>query len=183
MIAYGSRKMSNSREFHDVFLTHFDSLVTFLMARTDVGRHGAEDLAQEVMVRAWRSLPTLVGEVQDLTPWLRTVARHVAIDTNRARRARPEEILCEPGLGFSAEVTGADHNDQILDRVTVSRMLRRLNAHHRDVVELFYLRDMDVRGISVRLEIPVGTVKSRLYHALRLMRSQSEHERREPISV
>ena len=172
MMTERSSPLLDDPEFRDLFLAHFDKLVTFLMARTNVGRHGAEDLAQEVMLRAWRSLPTLVGDVQDLGPWLRTVARRIAIDTDRARRARPEEILCGPLPDPTEPHRGVDHNEQVLDRVTVYRLLRDLGPGHRAVVELFYLHDMDIRSIAHRLSIPVGTVKSRLHHALRLMRRQ-----------
>ncbi|WP_229826412.1 sigma-70 family RNA polymerase sigma factor [Nocardiopsis terrae] len=165
-----------------MFLAHFDTLVAFLMARTDVGRHGAEDLAQEVMVRAWRSWPKLVGDVQDLGPWLRTVARRLAIDTNRARRARPEEILCDTSSNLAERAVAEEHDRYVLDRVTARAVMGLLGPRHRQVIELYYLRDLDIRTISRYLSVPEGTVKSRLHHAVRLMRRQSWRELRGTLS-
>lgn len=170
MMTERSSPLLDNPEFRDLFLAHFDTLVTFLMSRTNVGRHGAEDLAQEVMFRAWRSLPTLVGDVQDLGPWLRTVARRVAIDTDRARRARPDEVLWDMSVDLVERAGSVDHDKYVLDRVLVRSMVGGLPLGHRRVIELYYLCDLDIRTISRRLSIPEGTVKSRLHYALRLMR-------------
>lgn len=163
---------SDSPDLSDLFLTHFEPLVVFLMSRTDVGRHGAEDLAQEVMLRAWRSLPTLVGDVRDLGPWLRTVARRLAIDSSRARQARPEEVPYDLTSNLTERASVEELDRYVLNRLTARSVVSLLSPRQRQVVELYYLCDLDIRTISRKLSVPEGTVKSRLHHALRSMRGE-----------
>lgn len=126
-------------------------------------RELAEDIVQETLLRAWRR-PAHLGAVP-ARAWLLTVARNLVIDEFRSARARHES----PDAAVPDRVS-EDQTDRVLDAWLVSDALPQLSAEHRVVIVHAYYRGLSVAAISRILEIPEGTVKSRLHYALRAMR-------------
>ncbi|MDO0924636.1 sigma-70 family RNA polymerase sigma factor [Streptomyces sp. TG1A-8] len=147
---------------------HGGFLFALLLRLSDGDRQRAEDLVQETLVRAWQHPEALRADAFDsVRPWLLTVARRLAIDARRARRARPAEI--GDGVPENARVT-ADHAERAVATLDVRRAVRTLTPEHRDVLVLVYFRGASVTEASDILGIPPGTVKSRAYYALRALR-------------
>jgi RNA polymerase sigma-70 factor, ECF subfamily len=128
----------------------------------------AEDIVQETLLRAWRLGDRL--DRRHARRWLYTVARNLAIDRYRARRARPPQTDDAPLIGLAAP----DELEQALLSWQVGDALRALKPAHRQVlIEVFY-RDRSVAQAAAALRIPEGTVKSRTYFALRALRRALE---------
>jgi len=126
----------------------------------------AEDVVQETMLRAWRHADRLTPEHGSVHHWLSRVARNIALDRIRARRARPSEV--EPD---SVTETGCDdHADAVLTSVMLNRALADLSPKQREAVEQVYLAGYTPTETAVRLGVPLGTVKTRLHHGLRRLR-------------
>jgi RNA polymerase sigma-70 factor, ECF subfamily len=143
-------------------------LLLFVLRLTAGDRQQAEDVVQETMVRAWREARRLDLSDRSLMPWLATVARRIVIDEQRRRKARPSEI-------GGAEVVesvpaAADETDHLLRKVLVIEALQALSAAHREVLNETILRDRTVNQAAEVLGVPVGTVKSRVYYALKALR-------------
>ncbi|HVQ97124.1 MAG TPA: sigma-70 family RNA polymerase sigma factor [Mycobacteriales bacterium] len=122
----------------------------------------AEDVVQETMLRAWHNADAL-GTGGSVWGWLSTVARNIAIDRNRARQSRPTEVCASAAA--SRQVP--DHADEVVTSVLVSDALNRLNPAHRAVLRQVYFANRTCAEAAAALGVPVGTVKSRLYWALR----------------
>jgi len=88
------------------------------------------------------------------------------IDGQRARRARPAE-LADIGVEPGDLDPALDH---VLVQMEISDAVASLSADHRAVVAELYFRDRSVAQTAVLLGVPVGTVKSRAYYALRALR-------------
>jgi RNA polymerase sigma factor (sigma-70 family) len=93
---------------------------------------------------------------------------------HRLRRRARERIRPLPEL---AEPAVADASGHVSARDAISRAVARLDADHRIVVILRYWADLSVDEIAARLDVPSGTVKSRLHYALRSMRPKLEDAR------
>jgi len=140
-------------------------LMTFVMRLTAGNRQQAEDVVQETMVRAWREAGRLDLSEPSLMPWLTTVARRIVIDDHRRKQARPIETADTELANLPAEddTAAADR------RLIVAEALLALSPLHRQVLNETILRDRTVNQAAEVLGIPVGTVKSRVYYALRAL--------------
>lgn len=142
-----------------------EPLMTFVLRLTAGNRAQAEDVVQETMIRAWREARRLDLSERSLMPWLSTVARRIVIDDHRRKQARPIEMAGTELADLPAEDDTAATDRRLL----VAEALRSLSPLHRQVLNETILRDRTVNQAAEVLGIPVGTVKSRVYYALRAL--------------
>jgi RNA polymerase sigma-70 factor (ECF subfamily) len=144
------------------------ALLRYLRRLTPPGSpSAAEDLLQETMLRAWRSLDRIPAGSEPQRRWLFTVARRIAIDAHRKRQARPTEVaLAETDLTPSANVAA----ETAIASLTLRHAVGDLGAAHRSVLLELYVNGHSVDETATRLGIPAGTVKSRAHYAVRHLR-------------
>ncbi len=148
------------RTLHD---EHAAALFGYVLRLTSGDRGWAQDVVQEVLLRAWQHPRVLEGG--PVRGWLHTVARNLVIDQWRARHVRPEVVSAEP-----PEHGVSDGTDEAVQSWLVADALRRLSGQHREVlIECFYLGRSTMEAAE-RLGVPAGTVKSRTHYALRALR-------------
>ena len=100
-----------------------------------------------------------------LMPWLSAVARRIVIDEHRRKRSRPAESR----RGHRPDRPVDDSAGDTVLRVAVADAMRRLTSSHRQAISETILRDQTATQAAVILGIPVGTVKSRVHYALRVL--------------
>jgi RNA polymerase sigma-70 factor (ECF subfamily) len=150
----------------ELYREYHRPLLSLALRQTGGDRQWAEDVVQETMIRAWRSIDQLDPDAESLLPWLATVARRIVIDDRRRKGARPPEA----GEGALETLQSADGMDELLRTVVVTEALKALTPAHREVLNETVLRDRTVNEAAEVLGIPVGTVKSRVYYAIRALR-------------
>jgi len=153
---------------HAIQERHADAVFRFLLRLAFGNRPLAEDLLQETLLRAWRTIDELPDDPESQRRWLFIVARRIAIDAARARQARPAEaqvtdLARMPTVRDEAEVVVAAH--------TVHQALPKLTPSHREVLIELYFHGHSTDETAARLGIPEGTVKSRAHYALRSLRA------------
>jgi len=121
----------------------------------------ADDVSQEVWAGVLKGLPGL-RQPERFAPWLYTIARRSVMDRLK------DEYRPEDPAGSDRPIE--DHAAAVLDRAQVVEGLAGLPVRERDVLILFYLQDLALEDCAQVLEIPVGTVKSRLFRARQLLR-------------
>jgi RNA polymerase sigma-70 factor (ECF subfamily) len=134
-----------------------------------LGEQGlAEELVQETWVRLWQSAGRFDPDRGTVRAFLFTIARRVAVDLHRRPSSRR--------LGAEVEDAGAVEAaaDQVLLAVTVRDAMESLSPAHREVLELVYDEDLKLADVAERLDVPLGTVKTRAHHALRGLRQALE---------
>jgi RNA polymerase sigma-70 factor, ECF subfamily len=126
----------------------------------DINR--AQDISQETWLAVWKALPRLKNS-RSFRPWLYQIARQrVMLDYRQSTRREFE--MCEEIISDVTSDTEADI-DSDLQVCDLRRAIDRLAASRREVIILHYVSEFSVEEISAVLGCPVGTVKSRLYHA------------------
>jgi RNA polymerase sigma-70 factor (ECF subfamily) len=150
----------------ELYRLYHRPLISFVVRLTAGDRQWAEDVVQETMIRAWRSMDRLDPDAESLMPWLATVARRIVIDHQRRKEARPKEA----GEGPLENLQIPDGMEDLLRTVVVSEALKALSSAHREALTETVLRGRTVNEAAQVLGVPVGTVKSRVYYALRALR-------------
>jgi RNA polymerase sigma-70 factor (ECF subfamily) len=140
---------------------------TYVRRMLDAER--ADDVSQEVWLAVVRGLPRL-REPGRFVPWLFTIARRSVADRLRGEYARERE-----GSVTSDAVVG-DPVEAMVDRAGLVAALSGLPVLEREILVLFYLEDLPVEDCAQICQVPVGTVKSRLNRARRLLRERLEEK-------
>ena len=130
-------------------------------------RGAAEEVVQEVFTRAWRHAATYDQRRGSVRTWLYQIARHAIIDARRRASVRPGLPLHEPGPG--SEPVG-ESVEQAMLGWQVAMALERLSPDHRQMIRLAHVQGLTMREIAEHTDLPVGTVKSRTWYALRQLR-------------
>ena len=158
----------SERAVDELFARYWpDAYRTALLIAHD--RAAAEDIAQEAFLSALRALPRF-DRRRPLRPWLHRIVVNRAIDFARARRLRREvDVDAVPeAVAPAREATGLG---------SLGAALARLSPEHRAVVVMRYLLELTPGEIAEALELPRGTVNSRLRRGLDALSGVLEEER------
>ena len=132
-----------------------------------LGNNGlAEELVQETFVRLWRTAAgQFDAEKASVQTYLYVIARSVAADIRKRPSSRP--LLPVEDVDMPPQ---PDSVDQILDSMIVREALESLGAGHAQVIQLAQDEGLTQSQIAERLGLPLGTVKTRMFHGMRAMR-------------
>src|SRR3984957_3065730 len=163
--ARNSRRISSDEELvRALYDEHAAPLLRYAIHLMSGDRQRAEDIVQETLLRAWQHPEAIAG--RPARPWLFAVARNLAIDSYRARRARPHEV----GEGALEVLAVPDDAERALESWAVADALATLRPEHKRVLLETYYRGKSVAEAASTLGVPAGTVKSRTFYALRALR-------------
>lgn len=166
---------SGDEEAAAMFIRRFQGRV-YGLASTIVGDAAtAEDVAQETFVRAWRHAASYDPRRGRVATWLLAIARNIAIDALRVRRADP--VDADSLAGLQATVAGLDPEERGLAAAESMRLrdaLRRLPEEQRRALLLAAFYGRTAREISESENVPLGTVKTRVRTAMLRLRSALE---------
>jgi len=163
---------AGSREaFDELVRRHQGAMLTLARVLT-AGRGDADDLAQDVFVRAWRSLRTFRGDSAFRT-WLHRVAINV-VRTSQAKDGRWRRLFAaarESGEAPDDPADEAEGVDAVLARrQLIDRALAALPDELRLPVTLRDLQGLEYKDIAALLDVPIGTVESRIFRARQRLR-------------
>ena len=155
------------REAFDLLIARWHQPLWRYAMRVTADADAAADVVQEVWLRVLRNFGRL-REAARFQAWLFGIARRVLMDRLRVRYATPQ--FEEVDLADLPNVTVED--DRAEDLALLEVGLAELPLLERDVLVLFYLQDLSLSDIADVSGVPVGTVKSRLFRARKMLREQ-----------
>jgi len=166
---------AGDREAFDELVRRHQSAIVGLARSLTGGSVDAEDAAQEVFVRAWRSLPGFRGESAFRT-WLHRIALNV-VSSHHGRLSRVRRMFhVRSAESDRAEDVienvpdRADLEDRIVARDAIDKALSSLPDELRVAVVLRDVQGLDYREIAQLLEVPMGTVESRIFRGRQRLR-------------
>lgn len=139
------------------------------------GERMLDDLVQEVFLRAWKGLPKL-REAAYFSTWIYRITWNVAAEQRRylAKYQQPSYSFSQANetsnLDYLSRLQDTPDIMQLHYQDLVQRGLQSLNLDRRAVIVLHDLEDLPQKEVAEILKIPVGTVKSRLFHARKALR-------------
>jgi RNA polymerase sigma factor (sigma-70 family) len=141
----------------------------FYLRRMSRGEEDAWELLQETWLKLFRSLGTL-RDPRALPAYLYTTARHAAISRLRKRGGQELESYTDETYDDSAtdDVSAFDNAE------FVHHALDKLPLAQREALTLFFLQDLSLKEIATLLDLPVGTIKSRIHHGKNAVRKLLE---------
>jgi RNA polymerase sigma-70 factor (ECF subfamily) len=148
----------------EAFLAHGGELLGF--ARKSLYSSGnAEDAVQETFARAWRSRARFDPTLGSLRTWLFTIERRVIIDIG-TRQTKIQTVPIDQG----EEPADEDHLEKAMLGWQMESALQRLDPEHRMIITELYFNGRSGREVADLFAIPEGTVRSRTFYALRMLR-------------
>jgi RNA polymerase sigma-70 factor (ECF subfamily) len=156
-------------------LVHLDALYRVALRLTN-NAADADDLVQETMLKAYRAWDQY-EKGTNAKGWLLTILRHAFINEYRRRTRHPENVdldTIEPFAVFG-EIQDEDPQGAFFDRIVDDEVLReidKLPEAFRETLVLSDVEGMSYQEIAKILEIPVGTVKSRLFRARKVLQAR-----------
>ena len=137
----------------------------------------AEDATQDALVRAWRDLPSL-RDAERFDAWMYRLILRACADVGRHRRRWRAEVTL-----LRSEPSEPDRASELADRDQLERGLRRLTDAQRTILILNFYLGLPHTELADALEIPVGTVRSRLHYAIEALRAAIEADERSAVGV
>jgi len=159
------RWQRGDREAFAEIMKLWERSLLFYLRRLAPSEADAWELLQETWLKLLRSLHKL-RDPRTLPSYLYTIARHAAI--SRLRIASPEVESYPEQL---ADDRSRDDVAAFDDAEQLRHALDQLPVHQREILTLFFLDDLSLEELSTLLEVPVGTVKSRLHYAKAALRA------------
>jgi RNA polymerase sigma-70 factor (ECF subfamily) len=175
-----SAKDGNQTAFTELMGYYKDSLY-FLLLKMVNSKEDAEDLMIETFEKAFRKIKTYNSSYAFST-WLFRIATNHGIDFMRSSRKQPQNIYLESKLDFEhstskiSEISEDDLNpeEEIINaqnKIALKNIIKKLPADYRNILIMRYFEEMSYNEISDKLELPIGTVKARLFRSRELLLS------------
>ena len=159
-----SSEAADESGLRDAFLSHGGELFGFAR-RSLNSTERAEDAVQETFARAWRSRSRFDSSLGSLRTWLFAIERRVILDASSQQikhQTLPLETANEP--------VSEDHVEKAMLGWQMESAISRLDPEHRLVVVEMYFNGRSGREVAEFYAIPEGTVRSRAFYALRMLR-------------
>lgn len=168
----GILRRVDKKKFKELTYPHMEFLYNMGMKYT-ARSYDAEDLVQETMYTAYRKFHQL-RDTSKCRAWLFSILRSHFLREYRKYIKRP---LLDDGSGYlknipdTASVDFVDHVDSKMDKARVEKGLAGLDEKFRTIVVLYYMEEMTYQEIADFLDIPIGTVMSRLARGKKHLKS------------
>jgi RNA polymerase sigma-70 factor (ECF subfamily) len=159
---------SQDRQAFRALFSHFSPfLKAFLIKSGGVTPENAEELVQETMIKVWRKAPSFSAAQASASTWIYTIARNTRIDWLRKQRRQNPDLLSADDLYDEREnPTPLSSLTQIRTKKLIREQLKFLPMEQAEVLQLMYFQGQSGQQVANTLDLPLGTVKSRIRLAM-----------------
>lgn len=153
---------SRSREGFDYLYAQYSGAIFSVVLTFISDREQAEDVLQEVFLKIWKQIESYDAQKGRLYTWMLQITRNSCIDVVRSTKYKMQQQNRE--LPDSVYERGEEHFNP--NTIGLRQQVGKLKQEHRELVELSYFEGFTQEEMAEMLQLPVGTVKSRMRAAL-----------------
>lgn len=163
-------KQQNQEAFNYLY-QHYSAVLYGVIIRVITDEQTAQDVLQEVFIKIWNHIAQYNSSKGRVYTWMINIARNAAIDKLRSKG----EIMKGKIRTGEEHVYNLQHNlktEQQTDAIGLRNLISELKPEYQNIIELSYFKGFTLDEISKILDIPLGTVKTRMRHAIQLLREK-----------
>ncbi len=157
---------ANDKEAISLIYDHYAPALYGVVLRMVGDEETAQDVLQESLVKCWKNATSYNPSKAKLFTWLLNITRNTAIDKIRSRKSRLEKIQ-----NVTAHVSDNGYQAIRPDTMDVKDQVSKMEPKLREVLDALFFRGMTQQEASKELNIPLGTVKTRLRNALKKLKT------------
>lgn len=161
--------LQKSRQGFDYLYRQYSGALYGIICRVISDEQTAQDVLQEVFVKIWNNIDKFDSSKGRLYTWMLNLARNASIDKLRSRG----EIMkgkIHTGEDIVYKQEQSLQTEQQTDAIGLRKIVSDLKPEYQTIVELAYFKGYTLDEVSKSLEIPLGTVKTRMRKAISLLR-------------
>ena len=154
--------------------THYGGALMTLIEPVVTHPETAEEVLHDVLLKIWDNIEAYDADKSRLFTWMARIARNAAIDKVRSKSYRKQRKTDE-----LPTIVGNDSKlseTPTMEHIGVAKLLQHLDAEHRAIINLLFLKDYTQSEAADELDIPLGTVKTRSRRALMQLRTLLQSE-------
>jgi RNA polymerase sigma-70 factor (ECF subfamily) len=166
------RQVANGDEeaLRQLYVEYRPRLRVYLWHQLDGDGHAVEEALQDTFLAVWRAAGGYRGEAKVAT-WIFQIAHYVALRTRDAAARRGWSELDSDSADGAAVPMATSPEDAVLGQLALDEALSHLSTKHRVVLQLIFQQGFTAEEAAQILEVPIGTVKSRVSYARRALQS------------
>lgn len=130
----------------------------------------AEDILQEVFIKIWKNIDSYDAARGRLYTWMINITRNAAIDYLRSKQNQ-KVGLNQPLENSIQDINNSENIEQKTDNIGLKQLVESLPPNHKEVIDLVYFKGYTQDETSKELNIPLGTVKTRVRSAISSLRT------------
>lgn len=176
-------KCDGDGEWENLFRQYHDLVFKTAYLMLDDAQR-AEDILQEVFIKVHKSWDSYDSRKGSVATWLHRITINECISERRKNHLASVSLESLQVQGLDPPDVNSKQPDELVagrqEKESMQRAIRALDARHRAVLVLRYFHDMSYEEIAVTLNIPLGTVKSRINAGIRMLRAELMEGRNTP---
>lgn len=162
---------AKSRKGFDYLYENYSRAIYGVIFNVIPNEDDAQDLMQDVFVKIWNNIGQYDETKGRLFTWMLNIARNASIDKTRSKEYKKDAK--NQSLDNSVNSINGRHSEQMnVDHIGLDKILTTLKEDQRVLVELIYLKGYTQAEVSEMLDVPLGTVKTRIRSAIMSLREK-----------
>lgn len=158
-----------SQEAFNYLYKNYSGVLYGIVKRVISDDQTAQDVLQDVFVKIWNNIGQFNPEKGRIYTWMINIARNAAIDKLRSKSEVMKSKI-QAGEDAVYNVSAGLKTEQKTDAIGLRKIVSGLKPEYEVIVDLAYYKGFTLDEIAKTLDIPLGTVKTRMRHAMQLLR-------------
>lgn len=160
----------------DLLYTHYSDSLYGIIVRITRNREVGEEILQETLLKIWNKFDQYDDTKSSLFTWMSVIARNTSIDKVRLKGFQRHRETDSLETHVNINDSGYESNEQ--HKIDSEKLLSSLDEKYKIIVDKVYLEGYSHRALAEELDIPLGTIKTRLRKGIQILRNELKDEKK-----